>query len=498
MATSVEAPAPASPPPPPNYPHVRPVRRWPRRLLITLNIFVALCLLAAGGAYGYFRWKFGNVVTIACPSCRQPGEPNPGKVMNVLLVGSDTRATLTPEEIKSFGSEGAVGGARSDTIMILHADPKEKKAAILSFPRDLLVKFPDGSQNRINAAFDKGPDNLIKTINTTFGIPIDHYVQVDFQGFQGIVEAVGGVNVYFPAPARDAFSLLNIKQAGCVSLNGKGALAYVRSRHYQYFEGGRWHDEGDGDLGRINRQQDFIRRVLRKVKGVRDPLTLNHLIDTGISNVKIDNNLTPGDILKLADRFHSLSPDTVQMETLPTVPGSVTIGGQNASILRMKPPDAQQMIDAFLGKAPAQQQPQNVPAGVLPGTVRVRVLNGSGISGQATKVASDLGPNGTGFAIAGTGDADSFKYARSVISYGPGQLPKAQLLQAALSAGADLKQDNTLKGVDAVLVVGSDYSGVRALPNGSNTTVTTAAPGSTTTTPGAGGNATGKSAADSC
>src|SRR5947209_19406018 len=287
MASSVEAPAPAPPsPPPPSHPHVRPVRRWPRRLLIGLNIFVAVCLLGTVCAYGYFVWKFGNVKKIACLSCRGSGNgaggDNPGNVMNVLLVGSDNRAALSPEDVKSFGSEASVGGARSDTIMILHADPREKKAAILSFPRDLLVKFPDGSQNRINAAFDKGPDNLIQTINTTFGIPIDHYVQVDFQGFQGIVQAVGGVNVYFPAPARDAFSLLNIKQAGCVSLNGKGALAYVRSRHYQYFEGGRWHDEGDGDLGRINRQQDFIRRVLRKAKGVRDPFALNGLIDAGI------------------------------------------------------------------------------------------------------------------------------------------------------------------------------------------------------------------------
>src|SRR5437763_3943183 len=291
MATTVEAPAPPTPPPP-DHPHVRPRRRWPRRLLITLNVFVALCLLGTAGAYGYFEWKFGNLHKIKCSFCRGPGE-NPGKVMNVLLVGSDTRSTLKGQ--KQFGSEADVSGARSDTIMILHADPKQAKAAILSLPRDLLVTQPDGSQNRINAAFDKGPDNLIKTITATFGIPIDHYVEVDFNGFRGIVQAVGGVNIYFPAPARDAFSNLNIGKAGCVALNGDGALSYVRSRHYQYFEGGRWHDEGDGDLGRIQRQQDFIRRVLRKVKGVRDPFTVNSLIDTGIKNVTIDNGLQPGD-----------------------------------------------------------------------------------------------------------------------------------------------------------------------------------------------------------
>src|SRR4051794_35907323 len=110
MATSVEAPAPASPPPP-TYPHVRPVRRWPRRLLITLNVFVALCLLGTGSAYGYFTWKFGNVRKIGLSGLRSGSQDNPGKVMNVLLVGSDTRATLTPEEIRSFGGPAAVGGA---------------------------------------------------------------------------------------------------------------------------------------------------------------------------------------------------------------------------------------------------------------------------------------------------------------------------------------------------------------------------------------------------
>src|SRR5205807_168970 len=107
------------------------------------------------------------------------------------------------------------------------------------------------------------------------------------------------------------------------------------------------------------------------------------------------------------------------------------------------------------------------PPGVLPNSVRVRVLNGNGIGGAATKVAGDLGPSGVGFNIAGTGDADSFKYANSVISYGPGQLPKAQLVQAALTAPAQLKPDNTLKAVDVVLVVGSDFSGVRPVATAS-------------------------------
>src|SRR5207248_9846422 len=89
---------------------------------------------------------------------------------------------------------------RSDTIMILHVDPKEKKAAILSFPRDLYVTLANGDKNRINAAFTNGPDLLIQTVNKQFGIPIDHYVQVNLDGLKGIVNAIGGTNVYYPSP----------------------------------------------------------------------------------------------------------------------------------------------------------------------------------------------------------------------------------------------------------------------------------------------------------
>src|SRR5437763_14442824 len=128
MATTVEAPA--RTPPPPDHPHVRPVRRWPRRLLITLNVFVAMCLLGTAGAYGYFEGKFGNLHKIACPSCRAV---SPAKVMNVLLVGSDTRSTLKGQE--QFGSGADVAGARSDTIIILQAAPKQATAAIQALPR---------------------------------------------------------------------------------------------------------------------------------------------------------------------------------------------------------------------------------------------------------------------------------------------------------------------------------------------------------------------------
>src|SRR4051812_29834855 len=196
MATSTEALPQEEIAPPEVLP--RPPQ-WPRRLLIALNVFVAVSLIGVGSGFVYVRAKFGSIDKIDfAEGVLRPKPENPGKVMNVLLVGSDTRAEL--DDAKNFGGTAAVGGQRSDTIMILHVDPNEKKAAILSFPRDLYVTLANGEKNRINAAFTNGPDLLIQTISKEFGIPIDHYVQVNFDGFKGIVNAIGGGKAVFSAP----------------------------------------------------------------------------------------------------------------------------------------------------------------------------------------------------------------------------------------------------------------------------------------------------------
>jgi polyisoprenyl-teichoic acid--peptidoglycan teichoic acid transferase len=458
---------------------------------------VALCLVAAGAGYGYLRYRFGQIRSINLSDViRHHGKAatdNPGNVMNVLLVGSDTRSDIAKNECKKFGCGNDVGGQRSDTIMILHVDPKQKKAAILSLPRDLYIPIADtkGSQ-RINTAFDAGPARLIKTITQDFGVPIDHYLEVDFNGFRGIVNTIGGVNVYFASPERDAFSGLHVSNPGCIHLDGEAALSYVRARHLETFESGRWREDPTGDLGRIQRQQDFIRRVLRKAitSGLTNPLKLNALAGNAVNYVTKDGGLSINDMKTLAQRFKSLSPDAVDMETLPSDAASVRFpDGSVGSVLKLKQPDANQMLDRFTGKTPAASGASGVPSGVLPNDVHVRVLNGSGQSGIAGRVSQQL--QDVGFGIRDTGDADSFRYISSVISYGPGQLAKAQLLQASLNGSApQLKQDLSIKGVDLVLIVGSDFSGVRDPTGRAPTTTATAPPASTpsTTVPAARGN----------
>ena len=458
-------------------------RKWPRRLLIGANIFVAMCILATAAAYGYLRWQVGDFKTFGEAVDRVLSEEpeGPKAPMNVLLVGSDTRGELSAEDAKKFGNTREVGGQRSDTVIILRIEPAKERAAMLSIPRDLYVPIAGTDHSaRINNAFEAGPDRLIGTVKQALGIPIHHYVEMDFNGFRAIVEAVGGVPVYFPSKARDTVSGLRIDTPGCVTLSGEQALAFVRSRNYQHMENGRWQTDPTADIGRIQRQQDFVRRVVRKAgqraKGLNF-VSLQKLVNAGKKNVTIDSEFSTKDIVGLAWRFRSLESNAVEMLTVPTA--DARIGG--AAVLRMKQPDAQQVIDRFLGRtAPAADPGAVAPVpNVAPNTVRVRVLNGSGASGQATDVSRQL--KEVGFNVAGIGEADSFRYSASVIRFGRGQLDKARVLQSKVQGTTELREDLSLRGIDVVLITGGEFRGIAGA---ASSTPTSAAP-PTTAKPGA-------------
>ncbi|MDX6659286.1 MAG: hypothetical protein QOJ55_108, partial [Solirubrobacteraceae bacterium] len=360
------------------------------------------------------------------------------------------------KDAKSFGTQSGTGGQRADTIILVRVDPRSRKAAMVSFPRDLWVPIaPDGHRQRINTAFEAGPTQLINTIQSNFNIRINHYAQVDFQGFRGLVNAVGGVTIYLASPVRDTVTGLNITDSGCVKLPGDQALAYVRSRHTQFLEKGRWHTDPSGDIGRISRQQDFIRRALREAlsKGLTNPLRLNRLVNVGLKNVKVSSSLSAKDLLSLGRNFRSLSPETLQQYSLPVTNASV--GG--AAVLKIVDKDkaaAEQIFQVFRGTPPPPQQD------VAPPAVTVRVLNGSGKVGEAAEVSSGLRQSKFSVTDPGTGS----RTARTVIRYGSGQRAKAELLERYLASGAEIQEQSGLAGVDVVLVTGRDFAGVLATP----------------------------------
>lgn len=426
-------------------------------------------LLATAGGLGYAFAKYSRLARVELGSVLTERSASDAP-QNFLLVGVDSAANLEADDPVRDG-RAAIAGLRSDTLMILHVDPESERASLLSLPRDLWVPLASGGRQRINAAIEiGGPEELIDTIEEYLGIPINHYVQVDFAGFRDLVAVIDGVEVYFENAARDRNSGLNVEQPGCVMLSPDQALAYVRARHYQTFRSGRWRTDPTGDLGRISRQQDFIVRALRRAvdKGIRNPVTLDNLVDAALDTVTVDDLLRADDIVDLASRFRSFNPDLLDLYALPVENG--TVGG--ASILRLVDTEAQPILDLFRGTD---------AAAVTPDGVRVRVLNGSGRPGEAGRASDAL--VAAGFTSAGTGEAERFGIARTVVRYPAGQAAAADLVARHLVAGAALEEVSGSVGADVVLVTGVDFAGIRTTPVPATSTTTSHTSSTTTTAP---------------
>ncbi|MBU3689711.1 MAG: LytR family transcriptional regulator, partial [Actinobacteria bacterium] len=260
-------------------------------------------------------------------------------------------------------------GERADTIMILRLDPTTNAGAVLSFPRDLWVKIAGKkSRSRINSAFNRDdPNTLVLTIWENFGIPVDHYVNVDFCAFKKIVDAVGGVRVPFATPIRDRNTGLNIENAGCHRFDGEEGLAYVRSRKLFYYDNDSqsWKQDPAADRGRISRQQDFLRRALQKALdvGAGSPTVAKDLIDAALEFVILDDQLTPGKLLELAQAMRNLDPATLktyQVEGLGKL-----INGQSVIEPKLETDTMQSVLAVFQGEArlvDAPEQLVEVPA----------------------------------------------------------------------------------------------------------------------------------------
>jgi LCP family protein required for cell wall assembly len=458
-------------------------RRRRRRTIIGTTVLLTLVNLVVGGAYAYFQWRLDQINRLDVAGLT---DDVPGEVMNVLLVGSDSRARLTGEEAAQAGKD-QVEGERSDTIMVLHVDPRQRRAAILSIPRDLYIPIAGTNQSdRVNTAFATGgPERLISTL-TNLGIQVNHYAEVDFVGFKEIVDAVGGVTVFLAHWARDFTSGLDVPKTGCVDLNGTQALAYVRSRNFESLIDGKWVGDPRGDLGRIERQQDFIRKVMKKAVriGVSNPITLNRLIGIGVRNLTVDATMSTSDITNVARRFRSVDPDSVETLVLPTTPQRI----EGKDVLVLNQGEAEDEIAKINGLAPIGPPPEGAPTTTAPpttappggqaprvGDVRVQVLNGDAPRGAARGVGDAL--KTVGFQVVSTGDAPPAEYPRTIVRYGTGDEAKARIISEALESGGELRADSTLRNADVALVLGADFKGFKGGPGAAP------APGPATTAP---------------
>jgi LCP family protein required for cell wall assembly len=331
-------------------------RRWPRRLAIGIGAFFVVIVVLVGGVVLYANWRSGQIHREVVNGLTKPA---PGQPFDVLVVGSDSRQFVDGTgEAAQFGSASSVSGQRSDVIMVARIVPATHEVKILSIPRDTYVDIPGNvanisGPNRINAAYNNGPSLLVQTINQSFHIPINYYAEVNFEGFAGMVNALGGIGLDFPVPVKDAYSGLSITRTGCHLVLGAQALALVRSRHLYYFENGVWNYDGLSDFSRIQRQDAFFRAVAGKIGSiVTNPFALNSFLGAATKNVTVDKTLSTGEIISLAKIFRSFSSKELITETLPTIPYT-TSGG--ADVLVPAPDPDESIIGQFLAFGTTKQ-----------------------------------------------------------------------------------------------------------------------------------------------
>jgi polyisoprenyl-teichoic acid--peptidoglycan teichoic acid transferase len=454
--------------PKPNFRHAKPAKTGKRVLKVGIGVVVLIAVgFAAVAGYGWYRFNQINRDSLALAS-------SSGGVQNFLIVGSDSRATVSKSDANSSaflnGAGAQESGQRSDTIMVARVDSKNKTIDLVSFPRDLWVKIqPSGEEERINTAFAQGKDSadgaqrLINTIKADFGIDINHYIEINFASFKGVTDAVNGIPMYFDKQVRDKHSGFYMYGTGCQTLDGEQALAYARARHLEYLDPKtkKWIEDPSADLGRISRQTLFMRTMLDRAQGKfgsMDIKAINSLVSSTADNLTFDSKLSIGDLVSLGKAFKGFSGDQIVTHALP-VYMDMTSGG--ASILRLDTAGAEDVFNVFRGMPSGTVYPQSVVASVT---------NASGAKGKAVEVSERL--NQLGFTSKSSGDVSKAQSA-TVIKYLPGFEKQADLLRRQLGGSAELQVDKSLKSSSPVsLVLGSSFTGVLAEPIPATTTTT--------------------------
>jgi LCP family protein required for cell wall assembly len=303
---------------------------------------VLLPLLLAAFGWWYASSKFNAIERVPVSSVL--AAPS-GDGTNYLIVGSDSRDAVVAQggtDPNVQPNEESPSGQRSDTMLVLRTTGDG--ALMMSVPRDLFVTLPDGSEGRINGAYNDGPASLIQTIQSNLGIPIHRYIEVDFVTFSGLVDAIGGITLgpdVIPCPAFDPRAGLNIPTAGPVELDGATALGFVRSRHYTEVCDGVERTDPTGDLGRVQRQQVFLRTVMAEAGASRNPLTLMRIADAVSGGLRIDDDMGLIDAIRFAWNMGKLDPESVELPTF----GFRTSAG--AAVLGLVEDEAPAVLDRF-------------------------------------------------------------------------------------------------------------------------------------------------------
>ncbi|MFQ1004338.1 LCP family protein [Modestobacter sp. SSW1-42] len=435
-----------------------------RRLAVGVRALAAVLsvLVLAGSGWGWYLAKVAEASLSRTDAIPADGnvdaQGNGGEAMNLLLVGRDSRAGLTPEQQAEYVTGDTEGLLNTDTMMLVHVPADGSAASFVSLPRDLYVPIPGNGEGKLNSAYGDGytaaagdeaqkdaagAQSLIRTVSQLSGLQIDHYAEINLLGFINLSTIVGGVEVNICEAVDDSVTGAHF-DAGPQTLSGSQALLFVRQRHGL-----------PSELDRQRRQQVYIAGMLRNL------LSSNVLLDLGKqqaivkqvgSSVTFDRGL---DVFELAAQLQSVQPSDITFQTLPGLRDDEVDG---AAVLVPADAAALKTFFASLGtpkEEPAVEAPAPV-APVAPAEVTVSVLNGSGVTGAAATAATAL--SSAGFVASSGGNAPA-ETELTTIAHAPGDEAKAAAL-AAQVPGAAVTADAALAAGTVQLTLGSDFNAV--------------------------------------
>ncbi|HEU4396774.1 MAG TPA: LCP family protein [Actinomycetota bacterium] len=308
----------ASPPPQklPRWMRVRPRRpRWGRRVAIALLVVLVLLL----GLAVWVDLRLQRVDALTDYAERPAATPG----ADWLVVGSDSREGLTGERRRQLGT-GDAAGRRADTMMLLHIPRGGGSPTLVSLPRDSYVPIPGRGRNKLNAAYAfGGPKLLAQTVERVTGIRIDHYMEIGFDGFASVVDAVGGVRICVKESINDPNAALRLK-AGCQELNSKQALGYVRTRA-----------SARGDLDRVERQRELLGALIDKATSpgvILNPLRNLRLVLSGTDAIAVDDGDHVWSLLRFPFAMRAVSGNGGIATTVP-VAGTQTVSGAGSVVV---------------------------------------------------------------------------------------------------------------------------------------------------------------------
>lgn len=433
------------------------------RAATTLSVVV----LAAGGIGHAVVTSLDTGIARVDPFKDMKNRPQAGNGMNVLVVGTDGRDRITPEEKAKYRLGGAPCHC-TDTVMIVHISEDRERASVVSLPRDSYAEMPEhvdlttGRRHhahpvKLNAAYaEGGPALTVRTVESMTGVKIDHYVEVDFTSFMKTVDAVGGVQICTAKPLKDAYTGLDLA-AGPHELDGGQALQYVRSRHV----------DGAADLGRMQRQQKFFAAFIDRLTSggvLLNPVRYREVATTALGSVRADQGFGTEQMLALAKAMRGFTPASSEFVSVPVGVMSFPVKGIGSTV-KWDAAKAQRLFQSLREdrpltpqRPPAPKGPRPVDVEVAPKTIRVQVYNGTRTDGLGGRVDAALRASGFDTTQAPRTGPGGREQTRTVIAFDPRWDRSARSLAAALP-GAELRpvpgQGGTLR-----VTVGADYKGV--------------------------------------